>query len=191
MADIRDNKMRWPGDVMAEAAQNIAAHEMRRADEAEARVAELEAENENLQHEADVYEQNWHNCAKTRSNLEARLAEYEEMIDDLQAVAVKAEDAAEVRVAELEAENTELAQDIEAQVETEGKLRDRVAELEAALRDAIGCIEDWASYASEYFQEKHDLAGDLTRLRMVNESMQRDAVIREAGEEEQNDERQL
>lgn len=43
----------------------------------------------------------------------------------------------------------------------------RLAEVEQALRDAIECVESWAAYASGYFQEKHDLAGDLARLRAV------------------------
>ena len=34
-----------------------------------------------------------------------------------------------------------------------------------ALADAIECVESWAAYVSPYFQEKHDLAGDLARLR--------------------------
>jgi len=37
--------------------------------------------------------------------------------------------------------------------------------LRAALRLAIDAVEHWASYASPYYQEKHDLAGDLQKLR--------------------------
>ena len=37
--------------------------------------------------------------------------------------------------------------------------------LRAALADAIEEVESWGAYASEYFQDKHDLAGVLTRLR--------------------------
>jgi hypothetical protein len=33
-----------------------------------------------------------------------------------------------------------------------------------ALLDAIECVESWAAYASPYFQEKHNLRGDLGRL---------------------------
>jgi len=40
-----------------------------------------------------------------------------------------------------------------------------VAELREALRDAIECVEHWSSYASLYFQDKHNLVGDLDRLR--------------------------
>jgi len=36
--------------------------------------------------------------------------------------------------------------------------------LRAALRDARECVETWAGYASEYFRDKHDLAGDLARI---------------------------
>lgn len=42
---------------------------------------------------------------------------------------------------------------------------DRIEELESALREAIGDIEDWASYADDYFKDKHDLAGDLAKHR--------------------------
>jgi hypothetical protein len=40
-----------------------------------------------------------------------------------------------------------------------------IEKLRAALRLAIDAVEHWASYASPYFQEKHDLAGDLQKLR--------------------------
>jgi hypothetical protein len=51
-------------------------------------------------------------------------------------------------------------------------LQKRIAELQAenarlreALRLAIEAVEFWAAYASPYFQDKHDLAGDLQKLR--------------------------
>lgn len=44
---------------------------------------------------------------------------------------------------------------------------ERVVELEAALGEAIIEIEGWGAYADEYFQRKHDLAGDVARLRAV------------------------
>ena len=37
-------------------------------------------------------------------------------------------------------------------------------ELLAALKDARELVDDWGAYASNYMQEKHDLAGDLERL---------------------------
>jgi len=40
-----------------------------------------------------------------------------------------------------------------------------IERLRAALRLAVDAVEHWASYASPYFQEKHDLAGDLQKLR--------------------------
>jgi hypothetical protein len=40
-----------------------------------------------------------------------------------------------------------------------------LARLRAALGEAIEDIESWASYASPYFQEKWDLAGDLAKHR--------------------------
>lgn len=39
------------------------------------------------------------------------------------------------------------------------------ARLQEALAEAIEEIEDWGSYASEYFQEKHDLKGRVNKLR--------------------------
>lgn len=43
----------------------------------------------------------------------------------------------------------------------------RIAELHEALKEARGMIEDWASYADEYFQVKWDLAGDLAKIDAV------------------------
>jgi hypothetical protein len=39
------------------------------------------------------------------------------------------------------------------------------ARLREAVRLAIDAVEFWAAYASPYFQEKHDLAKDLQKLR--------------------------
>jgi hypothetical protein len=39
------------------------------------------------------------------------------------------------------------------------------ARLREALRLAIDAVEFWAAYATPYFQDKHDLAGDLQKLR--------------------------
>ena len=40
----------------------------------------------------------------------------------------------------------------------------RAERLAEALREARDAIEDWAGYASDYFREKHDLAGDLAKI---------------------------
>ena len=48
-----------------------------------------------------------------------------------------------------------------AEVERVTKQRD---ELLAALKDAREMVSDWAGYASPYFQEKHDIDGDLKKL---------------------------
>ena len=40
--------------------------------------------------------------------------------------------------------------------------RDRLRKL---LEEASECIADWGLYASEYFQKKHDLDGDIRRFR--------------------------
>jgi hypothetical protein len=36
--------------------------------------------------------------------------------------------------------------------------------LRAALSEAVGIVEHWGGYASKYFQDKHDLAGDIAKL---------------------------
>lgn len=47
------------------------------------------------------------------------------------------------------------------------RLRARVAELEAALAEAVEDIAAWGAYADSYFKEKWNLAGDLERYRKV------------------------
>jgi len=44
---------------------------------------------------------------------------------------------------------------------------ERIAELEAGYAEAIEDIADWACYADEYFQRKHDLAGTLAKHKAV------------------------
>jgi hypothetical protein len=54
------------------------------------------------------------------------------------------------------------------EVEASNMLRALAAEnekLRAALRLAIDAVEFWAAYATPYFQDKHDLADDLQKLR--------------------------
>ena len=45
----------------------------------------------------------------------------------------------------------------------EMSLQSKVAGLESLLREAVQDISDWGSYASEYFQDKHDLAGTIKK----------------------------
>jgi hypothetical protein len=47
------------------------------------------------------------------------------------------------------------------------RLRAENARLREALRLGIDAVEFWAAYATSYFQDKHDLAGDLQKLRVV------------------------
>lgn len=44
--------------------------------------------------------------------------------------------------------------------------------LRRALLEARDCVESWGAYAGDYFQEKHDLAGDLAAI---------DAVLTDGG----------
>ena len=43
-----------------------------------------------------------------------------------------------------------------------------IARLRTALADAIEDIASWGSYASEYFQQKHDLAGCIAKHKQIN-----------------------
>ena len=58
----------------------------------------------------------------------------------------------------------------------EGKINDareeaayRIEKLEAALREAVEDIEFWGAYASEYFQDKHDLKSSIQNARKALE----------------------
>jgi hypothetical protein len=73
------------------------------------------------------------------------------------------EAAAEIE--KLRAENTKLAASNHAYLSDYQEAADEIEKLRAALRLAVDAIEHWASYASPYFQEKHDLTGDLQELR--------------------------
>lgn len=47
----------------------------------------------------------------------------------------------------------------------------RNVELENALKQARECAAEWAVYASDYFQKKYDLAGDLAAIdRVLNKA---------------------
>lgn len=47
---------------------------------------------------------------------------------------------------------------------TDTKARDLIQRLANALYDAADDVEGWGNYASSYFQEKHDLSGNVTRI---------------------------
>lgn len=47
------------------------------------------------------------------------------------------------------------------------RLRDRVRVLTTALTEAVEDIGHWGGYASAYFQDRWDLAGDLARYREI------------------------
>lgn len=77
----------------------------------------------------------------------------------------------EANLAALQAENERLREEVETwKTYARGKhdlwqesVR-RAERLAEALREARDAIEDWAGYASDYFREKHDLAGDLAKV---------------------------
>ena len=42
-----------------------------------------------------------------------------------------------------------------------------IDELKSLLREAVQDISDWGSYASEYFKDKHDLAGTIAKYEAI------------------------
>jgi len=76
-------------------------------------------------------------------------------------------DAALNRIAQLEAQ---LAEALARWGETDHELTEvqvENARLRAGYAEAIEDIADWACYADEYFQRKHDLAGTLAKHQAV------------------------
>lgn len=51
-------------------------------------------------------------------------------------------------------------------------LEERVRVLREALADAIVCVQDWSAYVAPYYRGKHDLDGDVKRLRAALEATQ-------------------
>lgn len=63
-------------------------------------------------------------------------------------------------------------------------LRAQEAELEelrALLGDAADTVESWGAYADPYFQEKHDLAGDIGRFRKASQAERAEAALSGGG----------
>ena len=54
-------------------------------------------------------------------------------------------------------------------------MSDLIAQVEA-LEDAAEMVADWGGYASEYFQLKHDLAGDIAKLRAKADALRTEAA---------------
>jgi hypothetical protein len=52
------------------------------------------------------------------------------------------------------------------------RLRAQVERMREAFTDAIDTVDFWAAYASDYFKDKHDLEGDLARLRAARAAME-------------------
>ena len=47
---------------------------------------------------------------------------------------------------------------------TDANPRDLIKRLADSLHEAAGEVEGWGNYASSYFQEKHDLRGNVARI---------------------------
>ena len=67
-------------------------------------------------------------------------------------------------VVQLKAENAGLKTGYEAYERVNAELKAEVDGLRKSLLDAAEEIDAWGSYASDYFQEKHDLAGCVAKF---------------------------
>lgn len=56
------------------------------------------------------------------------------------------------------------------------QLRQQLAEAQAKLSEAADDIEGWGAYASQYFQEKHDLAGVVAEYRNADTTALQSAI---------------
>lgn len=61
-------------------------------------------------------------------------------------------------------------------------LQKRVAELEAALKDAAASVKEWGAYASAYLQDKWDLPGEVARYIAIAEG--KNDAAKEGGKDE-------
>lgn len=115
---------------------------------------------------------------RTAATLRALLAERDAALRDAAAWKSAAHTAGNYREEErARAETAEAERDAAIESGAEqlvlvAELRDQldaaraeVARLREVVADAVECVEAWAAYASDYFKEKHDLAGDIARLR--------------------------
>jgi hypothetical protein len=101
---------------------------------------------------------------------DALRAEVERLQDDVACLRLGRNDARLLAVGALNVAERRIARQRRALAKLYRKRYDRKAEnarLREALRLAIEAVEFWAAYATSYFQDKHDLAGDLQKLRAV------------------------
>jgi hypothetical protein len=75
---------------------------------------------------------------------------------------------------------------------TDTNPRDLIQRLADALHDAADDVEGWGNYASSYFQEKHDLPGNVARIHaMADEARAYLAATTEPPISEQENERRF
>lgn len=133
-------------------------------------IEELRAENEKLKADAK-YGWQAHELILKNQALKTELAkEREELACTI--------DILEQTRAELAAER-EKVKALEATWISYNKLQEQLAAAQATIEEAADEIESWGSYASEYFQKKHDLAGVVARFRSANQDALNEMLARE------------
>ena len=60
---------------------------------------------------------------------------------------------------------TRLCAEIDRARQIADEMKAEIDRLRALLAEAADTIEDWGGYASSYFQDKYNLAGDVTKFR--------------------------
>jgi predicted nucleic acid-binding Zn-ribbon protein len=133
---------------------NVIADHVREITEKNAEIAELRYSLSQAHSVAQA-------CAARAERAEANAANWEEQANDRVSDwdEVRAErDALKLRLAAVEDMNAACNADF-------SRLRAERDALRAALIEATEMVEHWGGYASDYFREKWDLEGDLTKLR--------------------------
>lgn len=89
------------------------------------------------------------------------LSEWDALYTATQLAAARQQGEEEIK----EAAYNKLMNSLEEQHKRIAELERTNAQLLEALKEAVEDIEAWAGYASDYFQEKHDLQGTLEKHR--------------------------
>ena len=123
-------------------------------------VDQLKAENERLAKTADCWDRlNVQNKALSdsfRAERDQAEQDYKDVIGTIE--------LRDIEISKLRAEVAGLRTGYEAYEQVNAELKAEVEELRKSLLDAAEEIDAWGSYASDYFQEKHDLAGCVAKF---------------------------
>lgn len=126
----------------------------------EGSIDKLKAENEQLAKTADCWDRlNVQNKALSdsfRAERDQAEQDYKDVVGTIE--------LRDIEISKLRAEVAGLRTGYEAYEQVNAELKAEVDGLRKSLLDAAEEIDAWGSYASDYFQEKHDLAGCVAKF---------------------------